>query len=118
MSGMKPKLVPLQIATKTSNAPALRKEQEAFLSNEAKTLSQSDVQSSLGGNRKILVVDDNPIVLKAFELKLKANGLNVLTAADGSAVVSVAGQENPDLIVLDINFSPGKQHGRRTMERV
>jgi len=63
-------------------------------------------QVSLGKNRKILVVDDNPVVLKAFELKLKTYGFQVLTANEGSAAVSCARQEKPDLIVLDINFPP------------
>jgi len=31
-------------------------------------------QPAIGENRKILVVDDNPVVSKAFELKLKALG--------------------------------------------
>src|SRR5271165_3134842 len=60
----------------------------------------------IGQNRKILVVDDNQVVLKAFELKLKTLGFKVLTSADGSAAVSTARQEKPDLIVLDINFPP------------
>ncbi|HZQ45754.1 MAG TPA: response regulator [Verrucomicrobiae bacterium] len=104
---MKPKLVPLQIAKKPSGSAAPSKEKDLFLSNEAQTLSQSETQSSLGGNRKILVVDDNPTVLKAFELKLKANGFEVITTTDGSQVVSTAGQESPDLIILDVNFAPG-----------
>ena len=62
--------------------------------------------SSLGQDRKILVVDDNPVVLKAFELKLKALGFQVLIAAEGATAVSLARQERPDLIVLDINFPP------------
>lgn len=106
MLRMKPKLVPLQIATKAPSGPAASKEKEPFLSDEAQTLSESAVQSSLGANRKILVVDDNPVVLKAFELKLKANGFNVITASQGAAVVSTAGQESPDLIILDLNFAP------------
>ncbi len=63
-------------------------------------------QPPIGQNRKILVVDDNTIVLKAFELKLKALGFKVFTAIDGSGAVSIARQERPDLIVLDINFPP------------
>lgn len=63
-------------------------------------------ENSFGQNRKILIVDDNPVVLKAFELKLKASGFQVLTAGDGSAAVSVARHERPDLIVLDMNFPP------------
>ncbi len=60
----------------------------------------------IGTNRTILVVDDNNVVLKAFELKLKALGFKVLTASDGSGAVSTARQDRPDLIVLDINFPP------------
>lgn len=106
---MKPKLVPLQIAKKTPGISAPRKEKDPFLDNEAQSLSKGEVQSNLGANRKIMVVDDNPIVLKAFELKLKANGFQVVTTSDGSAVVGTAGQQNPDLIILDVNFPPG--HG-------
>jgi len=60
----------------------------------------------IGRDRTILVVDDNVVVLKAFELKLKALGFRVLTAADGSDAVTLVHQEKPDLIVLDINFPP------------
>jgi CheY-like chemotaxis protein len=64
------------------------------------------VQLLIGKNRKILVVDDNPVVLKAFELKLKSLGFTVITASEGSVAVSTARQEKPDIIVLDINFPP------------
>ena len=73
----------------------------------AKTPASDDHgQPPIGQNRKLLVVDDNPVVLKAFELKMKSLGFQVLTATDGSGAVSVARQEQPDLIVLDINFPP------------
>ena len=76
-------------------------------SEQAPAVPAADEQdSSLGQNRKILVVDDNPVVLKAFELKLKALGFQILTASDGSAAVSIVRNEHPDLIVLDINFPP------------
>jgi two-component system OmpR family response regulator len=61
---------------------------------------------AFGKDRIILVVDDNNVVLKAFELKLKALGFTVITASDGSSAVSTARQNRPDLIVLDINFPP------------
>src|SRR5580692_10849045 len=56
-------------------------------------------QALIGKDRTILVVDDNNVVLKAFELKLKALGFKVLTASDGSGAVSTARQDRPDLIV-------------------
>lgn len=61
--------------------------------------------------KKILVVDDNAVVLKSLTLKLKANGYEVVTAADGSEAVGAARREKPDLILLDINFPPDVAHG-------
>jgi CheY-like chemotaxis protein len=62
--------------------------------------------ASVGQNRKILVVDDNPVVLKAFELKLKSSGFQVFTALDAAHAISCALDEVPDLIVLDFNLPP------------
>ena len=61
--------------------------------------------------KKILVVDDNMVVVKALEMKLKASGYDVLTAEDGSSAVATARKERPDLIVLDISFPPDVAHG-------
>lgn len=72
-----------------------------FASNEP-----DQATSNIGEGRKILVVDDNTVVLKAFEVKLKACGFEVLMASEGAAAVSSARQHRPDLIVLDINFPP------------
>jgi DNA-binding response OmpR family regulator len=55
---------------------------------------------------KILVVDDDPIILQTLSLKLKSRGFQVLTARDGSEAVNVTRQEKPDLMVLDVNFPP------------
>ncbi len=88
--------------TKPSAPPA---EEKAFVQPDT-TPSPSEAENSFGANRKILVVDDNPVVLKAFELKLKSHGFHVMCATDGSAAVSMARQERPDLIVLDIHFPP------------
>jgi two-component system KDP operon response regulator KdpE len=68
--------------------------------------STAPAQQGIGAGRKILVVDDNPVVLKAFELKLKALGFQVVTVTDGAEAVSTARTEQPDLMVLDINFPP------------
>jgi CheY-like chemotaxis protein len=55
---------------------------------------------------KILVVDDNVVVLKTISIKLKSEGYEVRTAMDGSTAVSCVRRERPDLIILDINFPP------------
>ena len=56
--------------------------------------------------KKILVVDDNEIILKTISLKLQGAGYQVFTALDGSEAVAAARKENPDLILLDISFPP------------
>ena len=87
--------------------PPIQGEQVPFASDEsAKTAKSNDNGQPIGQNRKLLVVDDNQVVLKAFEMKMRSLGFQVFTATDGSGAVSVARQERPDLIVLDINFPP------------
>jgi CheY-like chemotaxis protein len=61
--------------------------------------------------KRILIVDDNRIILKAFSLKLQASGYEVHTAEDGASAVGLVRQNKPDLIVLDINFPPDVGHG-------
>ena len=56
--------------------------------------------------KKILVVDDNEIVIKSITLKLQGAGYHVITAMDGSEAVAMARKETPDLILLDVSFPP------------
>jgi CheY-like chemotaxis protein len=56
--------------------------------------------------KKILVVDDNEIILKTISLRLQGAGYEVVTALDGSEAVSAARREAPDLVLLDISFPP------------
>jgi two-component system KDP operon response regulator KdpE len=61
--------------------------------------------------KKILVVDDSPVILKALSMKLTAEGYDVLTAEDGGGAVNLARRGKPDLILLDISFPPDVAHG-------
>ncbi len=56
--------------------------------------------------KKILVVDDNEVILKTISLKLKAAGYQVVTALDGAEAVAAVRTDTPDLILLDISFPP------------
>ncbi|MDX1416443.1 MAG: response regulator, partial [Candidatus Promineifilaceae bacterium] len=51
---------------------------------------------------KILTVDDEPDVRRLIEIKLKKEGFEVITAADGAEGVEKAKSENPDLILMDV----------------
>lgn len=54
--------------------------------------------------QKILIVDDDPVILKALTMKLASADYEVVSAADGSEAIAAARKEKPDLILLDINF--------------
>jgi DNA-binding response OmpR family regulator len=56
--------------------------------------------------KKILVIDDNEIILKTTSMKLQSAGYEVSTALDGTEGVSLVRKEKPDLVLLDITF-PG-----------
>ena len=55
---------------------------------------------------KVLIVDDNEVIIKTLSMKLKSSGYDVIAATDGSEAVSAARRDKPDLIVLDISFPP------------
>ena len=57
-------------------------------------------------NELILVVDDEPRIVKQARDYLERNGLRVADAADGKQALILARHERPDLIVLDLNL-PG-----------
>src|SRR5512135_43278 len=61
--------------------------------------------------KKILVVDDNPVVVKAVEGKLQSCGYEVITAEDAASAVSNVRLGRPDLVLLDIAFPPDVAHG-------
>jgi DNA-binding response OmpR family regulator len=50
----------------------------------------------------ILVVDDEPHVLKLVKANLESSGYKVVTAADGEEAVHIVERALPDLILLDI----------------
>jgi CheY-like chemotaxis protein len=58
------------------------------------------------GQKKILVIDDNEIILKTTSMKLQSAGYEVFTALDGSEGVAAVRREKPDLVLLDITFPP------------
>jgi DNA-binding response OmpR family regulator len=53
-------------------------------------------------NAKILIVDDEPNVLRMVSYTLHAEGYDVITAQNGAEAISKALTESPDLILLDV----------------
>jgi CheY-like chemotaxis protein len=65
-----------------------------------------DAETNIPPGKKILVVDDDQIILKTLTIALSCKGYHVLTAIDGPGAINVVTRDRPDLILLDINFPP------------
>lgn len=63
------------------------------------------------GRKKVLVVDDDKVIIKALSNALRAKGYEALASLDGSEAIRLVRQEQPDLILLDIHFPPDVGHG-------
>ena len=55
----------------------------------------------------ILIVDDDPDIRHALQVRLRANGYDVHCAEDGVGAISEARKHTPDLIVLDLGLPIG-----------
>jgi two-component system alkaline phosphatase synthesis response regulator PhoP len=54
--------------------------------------------------RTVLVVDDEPEIVRILRDYLERAGFAVLTAGDGEAALATARRERPDLVVLDLSL--------------
>ncbi len=54
--------------------------------------------------KKILIVDDEPGIVRLLSMRLKAKGYEIFEAFNGLEGVNVALKEVPDLILLDIKM--------------
>jgi DNA-binding response OmpR family regulator len=52
--------------------------------------------------RRVLVVDDDATIADAVAARLRSEGFEVTTAADGPGAVAAAEEGRPDLVVLDV----------------
>ena len=53
-------------------------------------------------SKRILVIDDNPGMLKVLDKWLRVAGYDVLEAWDGRMGLEIARRDRPDLVLLDI----------------
>jgi two-component system alkaline phosphatase synthesis response regulator PhoP len=52
--------------------------------------------------KKILVVDDEPFIVRSLTFVLKKQGYKTITATDGEEAVIKIREEKPDLVFLDV----------------
>ena len=68
---------------------------------------------------RVLVVDDEPQILRALRINLRVRNYEVDTAASGSEALTAAGRHPPDLVLLDLGRPPRKRRPRKvTLEAV
>jgi CheY-like chemotaxis protein len=54
--------------------------------------------------KKILVIDDDPVIIKYLTTLFEDNGYDVFSASDGSRGFEILQKEQPDLITLDLQM--------------
>ena len=65
---------------------------------------------------KILICDDDPVILRLLEVNLELEGYDVVLAHDGEEAFEVAKVEKPDLVILDIMMP--KMNGYEACEAI
>lgn len=60
------------------------------------------LQQTVGRKAKILVIDDEPLVLQLFRDALPKSGYNVTTSSDGAEALELTATGHFDLIFLDL----------------
>ncbi len=53
---------------------------------------------------RILIADDDPQILRALRVTLRARGYEIFTADDGAQALEMAAENHPDLVVLDLGM--------------
>src|SRR3989338_3510951 len=52
--------------------------------------------------KKIMIVDDEPDILKTLKMFFEGEGFEVVTASDGTEALEMIHRDQPDIVVLDI----------------
>ncbi|MBI5876443.1 MAG: response regulator transcription factor [Chloroflexi bacterium] len=65
---------------------------------------------------KVLIVDDEPQIVRALRAGLRAGGYEVVSASDGDSAVRAATADTPDVMILDLSMAP--VDGFEVVERV
>ncbi len=55
---------------------------------------------------RVLVVDDDPVIVRLLEVNLRLDGYDVETASRGEQALDRAAETDPDLVILDV-MMPG-----------
>ncbi|NED67443.1 response regulator transcription factor, partial [Streptomyces sp. SID10244] len=53
---------------------------------------------------RVLVVDDEPQLLRALRINLNARGFSVTTASNGTDALTAAARTDPQVVILDLGL--------------
>ena len=53
---------------------------------------------------RVLVIDDEPHILRALKINLSVRGYEVITAASGAGALRAAAEHRPDVVILDLGL--------------
>ncbi|TAL11154.1 MAG: response regulator, partial [Nitrospirae bacterium] len=95
--------VPLAAGAKVGNMP---QSAEAVGPPDAVGAAETTVASESGGEKSILIVDDEPQVLDVLSQFFTQRSYRVRVASGGAEALSLIAQESPSLLILDI-YMPG-----------
>lgn len=56
--------------------------------------------------KRVVIVDDDAVYLKATAMKLAAAGFRVVTAKEGSEAIAALGEQPADAVLMDVDFAP------------
>ncbi len=73
------------------------------------SISQEQPEAVLSAP-KVLIIDDDPDIIKAIKIRLECHGVDTCEASNGVQGYQVALQEKPDLIITDYSMPEGGAH--------
>ena len=79
----------------------------AGVAGPAPTLTPAPGRGETSGAKTILIVDDDPDIIRLLTVALQREGFRLLSASDGESALAVARAGRPDLVLLDWNM-PGR----------
>ncbi|PYO38320.1 MAG: phytochrome sensor protein, partial [Candidatus Rokuibacteriota bacterium] len=82
-------------------------EREAVTPRAARQPEAAIAKGVGAASATILLVDDDPDIVRLLTMTLRPEGFRLLSASDGNAALEIARAERPDLLLLDWNM-PGR----------
>src|SRR6266542_2987266 len=70
----------------------------------------------MADTKRILICDDDPVILRLLQVNLELEGYDVMSAHHGEEALELASKEVPDLVILDIMMP--RLDGYQTAERL